>query len=137
MSERLFVAQFVVATEEQWFAPYTNTPPIRIEREYFVRSQLFIARDAEAAYQIASDWLPGFSDSNHDGPGDLTLFSAIGIYELEEVIPNASELLAAAREPYGVDVGGYGPWATDSAGVPIIPSKAELSVFRYPIRNRS
>jgi hypothetical protein len=134
--QRLFVLQVVIVEENLWFAPGTSAPAIRSERSYHVESQLFAAPDAEAAYRLASEWLPGFSDSNHDGPGDQTRSFAAGLHELEEILPRAGELPSAVRELYGVDVGRYDPSDVDADGVPLVRARDQLSVFRFPMPDR-
>ncbi len=132
MGDRLFAAQFVVAEENQWFAPDTSGPAIRSERRHHIAGQLFTATDEEDAYRKAIEWVPGFSDSNHDGPGDLTQIFAVGLHQLEELIPGAGELIAALRQPYGADIGTFDPLDVDDAGVPRVRSRDELEVFRRP-----
>ena len=130
MGERLFVAQVVVAVEDQWFAPGTDGPPVRAERRHRIEAYLFAAADAEAAYRTAVEWLPGFSDANHDGPGNLTRIFAIGLHQLENVLPRVTDLPTAVQEQYGVDVGGYDPAAVVAHGVPQVRGRDELDVFR-------
>jgi hypothetical protein len=127
---RLFVAQVVVVEENQWFAPGTSGPPIRRERRLYIHSSLFAAHDADEAYRTICDWLPGFSDANHDGPGDLTSYFAIGLHELEEVLPRLDELPTALAERYWLDVGVYDPAAVDADGVPLVRARDQLEVFR-------
>ena len=55
MKQRLFVAQIVVSSEDQWFAPGTPGPPIRRRLSYSIDAQLFTALDEEDAYRMASD----------------------------------------------------------------------------------
>ena len=86
---------------------------------------MFAAADAEAAYRVACEWLPGFEDANHDGRGDRTRMFAVGIHQIEDV-------LREVRELYGVDVGGYDQVAVDPAGVPRVRAKAELAIFLHP-----
>src|SRR6476660_1010354 len=83
--DRLFVLQVVVAIEEQWFAESREGPPTRTARKYRIDGLLFAAADEDDAFRIASEWLANdaFSDSNHDGEGDLTRIFAIGIHQLE------------------------------------------------------
>lgn len=133
---RLFVVQVVVVEENLWFAPGTDGPAIRTERSYRFASQLFAAEDAEAAYRLACEWPPGFSDANHDGPGDLTRILAMGLHELEEILPRECELASAVREFYGVDVGLYDPRAVDGDGVPPVRVRDQLSAFRMPAAHR-
>lgn len=132
MGDRLFVVQVVVAVEDQWFGPGTDGPPIRAERRHHIAAHLFAATDAEAAYATVTDWLPGFSDANHDGSGDLTRMFPVGLHQLEEVLPRLAELPAAVRDLYGVDVGGFDPSDVDAAGVPRVRVRDELEVFREP-----
>jgi hypothetical protein len=132
VGDRLFVMQVVVAVEDQWFAPGTDGQPVQVERRHHIEAQLFAAADAEAAYRTAVGWLPGFSDANHDGPGDLTRIFAVGLHQLEEVIVGLAELPAAVQGLYGVDVGGYDPSEAEAAGVPRVRAKGELEVFRRP-----
>jgi hypothetical protein len=134
--QRLFVVQVVIVEENLWFATETGGPAIRSERAYYVESQLFAAPNAEAAYRLACKWLPGFSDSNHDGPGDETRFFAAGIHELEETLPRPDELPSAVLELYGVDVGRYDPSDVDADGVPLVRARDQLKVFRFPWPNR-
>jgi hypothetical protein len=77
---------------------------------------LFAAADAEAAYRVACEWLPGFADANHDGPGDRTKIFALGVHQIEEVLPAPDDLPAAVRELYGVDVGGVRSGSGRSGG---------------------
>jgi hypothetical protein len=134
--QRLFVVQVVVAHEQQWFAPGTGGPPVRRERRHYVESRLFAAPDAETAYRIACDWLPGFSDANRDGPGDLTEIFAIGLHQLEELLPRLGELPSAVKEVYGIDVGLYDPSAVDAEGEPLVRARDQLDVFRFPTPGR-
>lgn len=135
--QRLFVVQVVIVQEDLWFPPGTGGTAIRCERKYYVESQLFAARDAEEAYRLACEWLPGFSDSNHDGPGDETRYSAAGLHELEEIPLRAGDLPSAVRELYGVEVGRYDPSEVNADGAPLVRARDQLSVFRSPMPNRS
>ena len=127
---RIYVAQIVVTEEDQWFGPGGMPPPIRTARCYHVAAHLFAAADAEAAYRTVSDWLPGFTDSTHDGPGDLTVTSAAGIHEIEEVLTPPGELRSALHALYGVDLGGFDPDSRNADGMPLVRDKAELAIFR-------
>jgi hypothetical protein len=129
IAQRYYVAQFVIALEDQWFALGIEGSPVRVERRYRVVSQLFAAADPESAYQTAANWLPGFSDSNHDGRGDLFVMSSIGIHEIEEIHQAMENVAQSIHQMYGVDVGSYAPTAVDADGVPIVRSKAELAIF--------
>jgi len=130
-SDRLFVAQIVIAIEDQWFAPNTDGPPIRTERHYAIHQQLFAALDEEHAYRIVTDWLEqdAFSDDNHDGPGDLTRIFALGIHQLEEVV-RLSEVQLKSRGIYGINLPGFHFGDIDSQGVPIIRQKQDMETFR-------
>lgn len=129
--ERLFVLQVVIAIEEQWFTPGTNGPPIRTERRYVIDDSLFAALDEEAAFLVATDWIKNdaFSDSNHDGSGDLTRIFALGIHQLEEV-GRISELPEEVHQLYGLSLPGFTLSDLDGNGVPIVRQRAELEVFR-------
>ena len=130
-NDRLFVAQVVLAIEEQWFAPGTAGPPIRTERHYALDAMLFAAADEQQAYSTVSDWLAneGFSDAHHDGPGDLTRIFAIGIHQLEE-IGRLNELPTAVHEEYGISLSGFYLDDVDASGAPIVRNKEDLEVFR-------
>lgn len=130
MGDRLFVVQVVVAIEDQWFAPDTDGPPIRVERRHHIAAHLFAAPNPDLAYLLATDWLPGFTDTNRDGPGDLTKIFPLGLHQLEEVLPRLTELPTAVCELYGVDVGGFDPSDVDVVGVPLVRTRNELEVFR-------
>jgi hypothetical protein len=129
--DRLFVLQVVIAIEEQWFEPYTNGLPICTERAYRLNDRLFAAADEEDAYRMASGWLKNeaFSDSDHDGPGDLTRIFAIGIHQLEE-IARLSEVSEEAHDLYGISLPGFYLGDVDSNGVPVVRPKEDLEVFR-------
>lgn len=130
-NKRYYVAQYVVGFEDQWFAPDTDGPPVRVERSYRVLAELFTAQDAEAAYQLAAHRLGGYSDSSHDGPGDLRLEFPVGIYQVEDVTPIDDDILAATdHEIYGLDVGGFDTNDMNAAGVPLIRTKSELDIFK-------
>ncbi len=128
--DRLFVMHVIIAVEEQWFAPGNAESPIKVERRHHIDAILFAATDEDEAYRMAIDWLPGFSDSHHDGVGDLTRMFAVGLHELDEVSLRVADLSAAVREMYGVDVGKYDPSMVDITGLPQVRSKDELQVFR-------
>lgn len=128
--QRLFVLQVVMVREEQWFAPETGGPPIRSEQSHYIQSSLFAATDAEEAYRLAQDSMPGYSDANHDGDGDLTRYFALGIHQLEELPERPADLPEAVRGTYGVDVGLYDPAAVDSEGVPLVRPRDQLEAFR-------
>ncbi len=130
-SHRLFVAQFVIVIEHQWFAPNTVGPPIRSVRRYAIEDVLFSALDEEDAYRIVNGWLEhkAFTDSNHDGPGDLTQVSACGIHQLEE-IPRLDQLKQKIHDTYGITLPGFYLGDIDSHGAPTVREKHDLEVFR-------
>jgi hypothetical protein len=131
VGERLYVVQFVVAVEDHWFGPETDGSPTRIERRHYIEAQLFAAADAESAYRVACEWLPGFTDANHDGSGNLTRKFAVGIHQVDELeLPAPSNLPAAVRRLYGVDVGRYDPGEVDPGGTPLVRAKTELAIFQ-------
>ena len=129
--DRLFVLQVVIAIEEQWFAEGREGPPTRSARRHGIDESLFAAADEDDAFRIASEWLAddGFSDSNHDGEGDLTRIFAIGIHQLEEV-SRVTEVAEKTHELYGVSLPGFYLGDVDSNGVPLVRQKDELEVFR-------
>jgi hypothetical protein len=131
LNDRLFVLQVVVAIEEQWFADSREGPPTRTARKHRIDDSLFAAADEDDAFQIASEWLAndGFSDSNHDGEGDLTRIFAVGIHQLEEVA-RIGELREKAQELYGIALPGFYLGDVDVSGVPVVRQKEELEVFR-------
>jgi hypothetical protein len=129
---RLFVVQVVMVQEERWFAPGTSGPPIRSGRRYYVESTLFAAVDAEAAYRMAEESLRGYSDANHDGPGDLTRYFALGIHQLEALVEPPADLPEAVQRPYGVGVGLYDPAEVDAEGIPRIRTRDQLEIFQDP-----
>jgi hypothetical protein len=106
--------------EDQWFAPGTRSPPIRSETSYVIESQLFAATDEDDAYRIVSGWITdeGFSDSHHDGKGDLTSLFALGIHEIEEIV-GLNDLPEAIHELYGVRLPSVIPSEVDYKGAPV------------------
>ncbi len=128
MKQRLFVAQIVVSCEDQWFAPGTGGPPIQSRLSYSLDAQLFAALDAEDAYRIVSDWVTnnGFSDSNHDGPSDLTRVTTIGIHQIDEIVC-LEDLPAAVHSLYGVSLPGS---EVDQEGMPKVRGKKDLEIVR-------
>jgi len=129
--DRLFVVQVVVAIEEQWFGESREEPPIRSARRYRIDEFLFAAADVDVAFGIASEWLANdaFSDSNHDGEGDLTRIFAIGIHQLEEVT-RLSEVAEKTHDVYGIALPGFYLGDVDSGRIPRVRQKEELEVFR-------
>jgi hypothetical protein len=122
----LFCAQFICKQEEVWFSKTYPFEPMRSEAIYWLSVTLFLALDEDAAYEKASSMIAGFEDANHDGPGDRTNFSCVGIHELEEVLvfDNLERELAGA---YGLDVTEL-DWP--GHGVPPARSRDDLEVFR-------
>jgi len=129
-NERLFVAQVVILVEDLWFAP-GSTDVVRTSNSYYVSFQLLSAQDEESAYSKAKSWIDsgGFSDSNHDGDGNLTKFKGIGIHQIEEIC-NLAELPKTAAGTYGVDLAAFNPSEVNAQGAPIIRAKDELEIFR-------
>lgn len=129
--QRLFVAQIVVANEDQWFAPGMAEPPIRSEKHYLIEAQLFSASDEEDAYRIASNWITNgsFSDSNHDGLGDLTQIFGVGIHNIEEIV-RLNEIPNAINDLYGLSLPVFAIDEIDQDGVPLMRAKHELEIFR-------
>src|SRR5262245_15030478 len=146
--QRLFVVQVVVGTEHQWlgpanvvqvragheprwFAAEDRDKVIRAERHYWIDQQLFAADDEKDANRIVHDWLDShaYSDSDHDGPGDVTQWFGMGIHQLEEVTTTA-EFSAAVRELYGVTLPNFDPSEVTAQGIPIVRDKDQLEVFR-------
>jgi hypothetical protein len=128
--DRLFVAQIVIAIEQQWLDTKTCVVN-RAERKYNTVVHLFAAEDEEDAYKIVSGWINGesFSDANHDGTGDVTKIFALGIHDLTE-IESLSQLQAKTHDIYGVDLPGFYLGDLDKKGIPLIKQKEELEVFR-------
>jgi hypothetical protein len=130
-SDRLFVAQIVMVMEDQWFAPNTDGPPIRLMRRFAIESVVFAALDEEDAFRIVSGWLEhdAFTDANHDGPGDLMQISARGIHQLEEV-PRLAQWEQKTRDSYGITLPSFYLGDIDSQGAPSVREKQDLEVFR-------
>jgi hypothetical protein len=120
---RFFVAQIVVMLEDKWF---DGSKLIKSEKSYAIHSQLFAAENEDKAYEKVADWLQneGFSDSNHDGPGDLTEMSAMGIHQIDEIVP-LDQFEVAAKDIYGVSLTVF------STATPptVIKDKTELEIF--------
>ncbi|UNP27491.1 hypothetical protein [Lysobacter gummosus] len=102
---RLFVAHFVLCEENLWFTDEFQSTVLRRSRTHYLSAQLFSADDAKAAYERVIGLVDGFSDANHDGPGDLTTYECIGVHELEDVTPAGETLEVALSTNYGIDVG--------------------------------
>jgi hypothetical protein len=130
-SDRLFVARIVVAVEDQWVAPDTEGPPVRAVLRYVIHQILFAAIDEEDAYRIVSRWLENeaFTNTDHDGPGDLTKMWAYGIHQLEE-IARLTDLPHKVRDTYGIGLPAYHIGDFDHRGMPTVREKHDLEVFR-------
>ena len=133
-ADRLFVSQIVIVREEQWHEWHENdntTTVLRVQKHYHVNQHLFSATDEESAYRMVSGWIQdgGFSDANHDGPGDLTRYYAIGIHDLEE-IESLDNFTGKVREIYGVCLPVISFDACDGDRIPRIKTKEQLEVFR-------
>ncbi|MFV3411114.1 hypothetical protein ACNFH8_02435 [Pseudomonas sp. NY15436] len=123
---RLYCVQFICKQEEVWLSKTTPFEPIRSESIYWLNVHLFLASDDNAAYEKASSMIVGFEDANHDGPGDRTNFSCVGIHELEEVYTFAG-LESELNDTYGLEVTTV-DWS--GQGVPPARSRDDLEVFR-------
>lgn len=127
----ILIGVVVVAIEEQWFTAGSDGPPLRAERKYRINECLYAATDEEQACEMAHKWLKndGFSDSNHDGKGDVTRMFAIGIHELAE-IAGRRDLPNEPCELYGIQLPGFCSSDIDSHGVSLVRKKEDLEVFR-------
>jgi hypothetical protein len=131
-SERLFVATFVVVHEQRWCKKPDLLELERTEKNYHLESRLYAAGDSEQAYEIATRWIPGFKDSNYDGPSDENRYYSIGIYDIDELTSTPQTLERKVHELYGVDGGNISCKDISPAGVPQVKSKNELSIYRWP-----
>lgn len=118
---KIFVAQFIVVQET------LEGGRSLASLEYYLDSSLFMAPDAERAFQTAQDWLAGYGDSTHDECGNLLRSYSSGLFELEEVSAGAEEFLSSSKQRYGVDVGHVK--ISELRGVPKPKSKENLAVF--------
>lgn len=128
--KRIFVAQIVIAVEDQWLN--SKSEVVRSEKSYAIHSQMLSGDDEESAFLRVQSWLDneGFSDTNNDGAGDRTRMYALGIHELEEVV-QLSQLAEALEGPYGVDLPVISLKNVDTAsGAPVVREKRDLEVFR-------
>jgi hypothetical protein len=123
---RLFCAQFICKQEEVWLSKTSPFEPIRSESIYWLNVILFLALDENAAYEKASSMIVGFEDASHDGAGDRTDFSCVGIHELEEV-STFNGLESELTDTYGLEVTQL-DWS--GQGVPPARSRYDLEVFR-------
>ncbi len=130
LAQRLFCAQIVILMEDLWFAPQSDLVT-RSEAKYQLACQIIMALDAEDAYKKVKSWIDGngFSDSNHDGLGDLTRFSTLGIHEIEE-IDSLPDLRKSLADLYGTYLPVFNLWDVDEQGRPLIRSKEQLEIFR-------
>ncbi len=129
--QRLFCAQIVVLMEDLWFAPQSDLVT-RSQVKYQLACQIIMALDAEDAYKKVQSWIEGngFSDSNHDGLGDLTRFATLGIHEIEE-IDNFGDFRKSLADLYGAHLPGFNLWDVDEQGRPLVRSKEQLDIFRH------
>lgn len=128
--KRIFVAQIVIAIEDQWLN--SNSEVVRSQKSYAIHSQMLCADDEESAFLRVQSWLDneGFSDTNNDGAGDRTNMYALGIHDLEEIV-QLSQLAEALEEPYGVDLPVVSLKNLDTtSGAPLVREKRDLEVFR-------
>lgn len=121
---RLFVAQIVVMLEDKWFDETNKLK--KSEKSYAIHSQLFAADDEDSAYEKVQGWLEnkGFSDSTHDGPGDLTEMSAMGIHQIDEIV-TLEQFEEASKDIYGVSL----PVFQSATPPAVIHDKSELEIF--------
>lgn len=77
------------------------------------------------------DWIEhgGFSDAHHDGAGDLTVQSSVGIHQLVEVA-SLTNIASESQELYGVGLPGFCPTDVDPDGKPTVRQKDDLEIFR-------
>ena len=127
--QKVYLAQYVVVTEERWFQSPDFDHPVRIERSGRVHSVIFTSSDAEDAFCKASSWIDGFEDANHDGPGDLSLMTAVGIHDIEQICDDPHFLPEKLADVYGLDVGVFDPVQVDEDGIPLVREKDQLSIF--------
>jgi hypothetical protein len=122
----LYFAHFLVLQQDFW---NSKSPPHHVDREaqlHHIVAQLFEAASADAAYERAIGMVNGFDDAHCDGPGDLTKYYGMGLYELEEVDLVGKPLTEHLTQPYGLEVGAIA-WPT---GQPVAKLRSELSLFR-------
>ncbi|MGH8081237.1 MAG: hypothetical protein ACREP7_11725 [Lysobacter sp.] len=125
---RVYCVHFIIEAKDLWFS---ETPPFEVQRSaehYFLNISMFLAADSDSAYAKAMAMIDGLSDANHDGLGDRTNFSCVGIHELEDVAA-LDDLEEELTSHYGLEVSTLTWTATD---VPVAKLRDELRVFRYP-----
>ncbi len=123
----IYIAQFVIMEENLWRAKTEPHAVIRRHESYGIATRLFLAADAESAYQRASEMCEGMSDANNDGPGDRTNFSCPGLRDLECVSTSLSDLVAEMEDVYGLEVG-----IVDLGEArPEVQARERLSCFRW------
>lgn len=121
---RLFVAQIVIMLEDKWFDDTNKLK--KSDKTYAIHSQLFAADDEDGAYAKVQGWLDneGFNDTNHDGPGDITEMSAMGIHQIDEIV-SLEQFETAAKDIYGVSL----PVFHSATPPAVIHDKTELEIF--------
>ncbi len=122
----LYCAHFLILQHDFW---KSTSPPYEVNREaqqVQVVAQLFEATSPKEAYEKASRMVGGFDDAHCDGPGDLTKYTGLGLYELDEVLLAGHSLSEAINEPYGLEAGSFA-WPI---GQPVVKLRSELSLFR-------
>lgn len=122
---RVYCVQFIIKEVNSWKSDISPFEFVRFETSYYLNTSLFSASDADTAYSKALDWSDCFGDANHDGPGDLTEYSCVGIHELEDLVA-LDDLHQELAERYGVDVGNS--WGEKDA--PLARRRDQLGIFR-------
>lgn len=122
---RVYCVQFIIKEVNVWEAEIPPYEPIRTETSHYLHTSLFSALDADTAYMKAVDWSKCFDDANHDGPGDRTDYSCIGIYELEDLV-SLDGLQQELSERYGLEVGNIG----NEGKTPLAKNRNQLRLFR-------
>lgn len=119
---KIFVAQFILVKETLEGVGRSVT-----SLEHYLDSSLFMAPDAEGAFQTAQDWVAGYDDATHDESGNLLRSYSSGLFELEEVSAGVEEFLSMSKQRFGVDVGHLK--IAELRGVPAPKRKDKLAVF--------
>lgn len=100
----IYIVHFLTREDNVWLNDHTPQVVIRREERRYIASHLFAASDAEAAYVLAMDMLPGMSDAHHDGPGHRTGLESLGLFDLDDIQVFGS-LDAEVNGTYGIDAG--------------------------------
>jgi hypothetical protein len=121
---KIYSAQFIIVEKDMWFS---KTPPYTVVREnvsYRIHTHIFMARFLAEAYKKAMEMASGMTDEHHDGLGDRTSLSCVGLYDFEELALSSLSVEELCG-PYGIEVS-VGPRNQSS----IDPkSKEELTIF--------